>query len=31
MKVFVEILEEYFVNKTLNEKERKKTIIKINK
>jgi hypothetical protein len=31
MKVFVEILEEYFVNETLKEKEPKKHTIKISK
>jgi len=31
MKVFVEFLEEYFVNETLNENVQKKRLIKINK
>lgn len=31
MKVFVEFLEEYFVNKTLNENSKKKHAQKINK
>jgi len=31
MKVFVEFLEEYFVNETLNEKSQKKQITKIYK